>query len=40
MAVLTIDVHHLEVHHLDVLFADELHDFLYSFCHKKTPFRK
>ena len=38
MAVLAIDVHHLEVHHLDVLFADELHDFLYSFCHKKDSF--
>ena len=38
VAVLTVDVHHLEVHHLDVFFTDQVHDRLNFVLHRIAPF--
>ena len=38
MAVLTVDINHLEIDHFDVLFADHRHNILYGFGHRRASF--
>jgi hypothetical protein len=41
VAVLAVDIDHLEVHHLNVLLGDQVQNILYALCHRKyTSFHK
>jgi hypothetical protein len=37
VAVLTVDVNHLEVDHLDVVFFDKIQNIIDCFCHNIAP---
>ena len=39
MAILTVDINHLEINHADAVLLDERENILHIFCHNITPFR-